>query len=121
MKTHQVLFSILMTGFVLLSVTVYGRTMDSRDIRLKAADSQKTARSVVPVRASIDGTTVSVSFYSSFSEATISIIDSTGAVVEEQTYQSPQSVQIPIEAEKGDYKIVIVYLDKTLSGDFSIE
>lgn len=109
-------------GLFLIPNNMYSRTTASRDIDIKAGQEHKLdLRSVLPVRATINESTVTVVFYDSLPEVTILIRNAEGTVVSEEVYQSPSAVQIPVTAGKGDYKIEIVYADMYLYGDFTID
>lgn len=122
MKRIYALLLVMLIGMVLVPNDMYGRTTASRDIDIKAGQEHKLDwRSVLPVRATIDESTVTVFFYDSLPEVTIIIRNAEGTVVSEAVYQSPSVVQIPVTAGKGDYKIEITYPDMYLHGEFTID
>lgn len=122
MKRIYALLLVVLIGMVLVPNDTYGRTTTSRDIDMKAGQEDKLdLRSVLPVRATINESTVTVFFYDSLPEVTIIIRNAEGTVVSEAVYQSPSVVQIPVTAGKGDYKIEITYPDMYLHGEFTID
>lgn len=122
MKRIYSLLLVVFIGLFLIPNNMYSRTTASRDIDIKAGQEHKLdLRSVLPVRATINESTVTVVFYDSLPEVTILIRNAEGTVVSEEVYQSPSAVQIPVTAGKGDYKIEIVYADMYLYGDFTID
>lgn len=122
MKRIYSLLLVVFIGLFLIPNDMYSRTTASRDIDIKAGQEHKLDwRSVLPVRATINESTVTVVFYDSLPEVTILIRNAEGTVVSEEVYQSPSAVQIPVTAGKGDYKIEIVYADMYLYGDFTID
>lgn len=122
MKRIYCLLLVVIIGAIIAPNDVCGRTTASRDIDIKAGhDHKHDMRSVLPVRATIDESTVTVFFYDSLPEVTIIIRNAEGTVVSEAVYQSPSVVQIPVTAGKGDYKIEITYPDMYLHGEFTID
>lgn len=110
-----------MCSVTLFSPHLLAKVADSRDIRLIAETQDKDARSVQPVRAWLDGTTLQVSFLNSPASVTIRVTDPQGAIVKEVVVVSPQYVQIPIEECSGLFRIEIVYTGTHLYGEFEYE
>lgn len=123
MKRIYGLLWVMLIGIFLVPSNMYGDCMaTSREIDIRAGhDHKHDLRSVLPVRATIDESTVTVFFYDSLPEVTIIIRNAEGTVVSEAVYQSPSVVQIPVTAGKGDYKIEITYPDMYLHGEFTID
>lgn len=123
MKRIYGLLWMMLIGIFLVPCNMYGDCMvTSQEIDIRAGQDHKhDLRSILPVRATINESTVTVVFYDSLPEVTILIRNAEGTVVSEEVYQSPSAVQIPVTAGKGDYKIEIVYADMYLYGDFTID
>lgn len=97
------------------------KTADSKSIEMRAREMDESRRSVLPVRAWLEGTDVYVTFLNSPQEVFITVFDSAGTVVEENVCQSPQTIQMHILEGKGNYRIEISYSEVYLSGEFSLD
>lgn len=120
MKRRIFLIICIFCSVTLFSPHLLAKVADSRDIRLIAETQDKDARSVQPVRAWLDGTTLQVSFLNSPASVTIRVTDPQGAIVKEVVVVSPY-VQIPIEECSGLFRIEIVYTGTHLYGEFEYE
>lgn len=116
---------ILIFVYVLLSTCVmpdlvFAKVMDSRDIKIRAKTETNIPRSILPVRAYVDGQTVYVSFYELPEEATVTVVASQSGLAIKKVYQSPQAISISVE-EVGEFQIEISYGPKAFIGDFVLE
>ena len=78
----------------------------------------------IPVSAFIDDTALSVFFNSAIGNATITITDSYGTVVEQitvDTYMESEIYLPTIDWDADEYNISISYSNTTLSGVFQVE
>ena len=99
---------------VLVGFSAFSKTADSRDIELRARQSdQEALRSILPVRAWQEENTIWVEFFNSPESATITVKKSGGNEVFSKTFSSPEL--------SGEYVVEITYGDIILSGEFIIE
>lgn len=118
MKKVIVLFVCMLVAFSGFAKTA----MTSRDIRLHARNSdQEALRSVLPVRAVLDETTIRLEFFDSPESAVVVITNEEGQKVLTNAYSFPQLVLLQTDKSPGTYEIEIVYGDKCFSGSFIIE
>ena len=107
---------------VLVGFSAFSKTADSRDIELRARQSdQEALRSVLPVRAWQEENTIWVEFFNSPESATITVKKSGGNEVFSKTFSSPELIQLPLTQLSGEYVVEITYGDIILSGEFIIE
>lgn len=114
------------TFFLLLCVLVgfsaFSKATDSREIDLRAKQSdQEALRCILPVRASLDGNTLLVEFFSSPQEVTVKISSLENQEVITEVYIAPELIRMPITGKSGNYSLDIIYEDTHLSGEFLIE
>lgn len=114
------------TLFLLLCMLVgfgaFSKTTDSREIDLRAKQSdQEALRSILPVRASLDGNTLLVEFFNSPQEVTVKISNLENQEVVTEVYTFPKLIRLPITEKSGNYSLDIIYKDTHFSGEFFIE
>lgn len=107
---------------MLVSFSIFSKTTDSRDIELRARQSgQEALRSILPVRAWLEGNSIWVEFLSLPGCAVVTIKGKDGSDVITKIYESPKLIQLPSIQQYGEYILEITYGDTILSGYFIIE
>ncbi|WP_456088110.1 DUF3244 domain-containing protein [Parabacteroides sp.] len=113
MKKNYFLFLIIVWGLTFVSpVILSAKVTDTRDIEL---------RSLLPVRAWLDNRVVYVSFFELPAEATVSILDAEGNLVNVCQYQSPEVISFPIVEGEGTFRIEIKYDSNIFIGEFELK
>lgn len=116
MKKVIILFACMLVAF-----SGFSKVSNSRDIELHAEHANDEAlRSILPVRALLDGNTIQIEFFGSFESVVVKITDATGKEVLTSAYSSPQLVQLQVNQGANDYTIEISYGETSLYGDFTI-
>lgn len=106
----------------LISLSVFSKTTDSKDIHLQARNANKEAlRSIVPVRAQLDGCSVVIEFFNSPEDVTIEISDADNQEIETGIYASPELIRLPIPKTSGNYCLDIICNDTHFYGEFFVE
>ncbi|MCD7849947.1 MAG: DUF3244 domain-containing protein [Parabacteroides sp.] len=114
---------ILILAYVVLSTWgvsdfVSAKIMNSRDIEIRAKEKKNIPRSILPVRAWVDGKTVCVTFFDLPNTATVRITNMENGEVLTKTYQSPETVSILLL--NGEYEIQITYGQDSFIGYFDL-
>ncbi len=111
--------SIVCSSF-LISEQIYAKTMNTREIKLKANREKEDVRSIPPIYAWQDSQTVYISFYNHPQIVSVTIMDMTGEVIVTNTYQSPLRISILVYT-KGKYQIEIHADSKIFTGMFELK
>lgn len=118
------LFSFLFFAWVWAFVSpimLSAKVMDTRNIELRTeSDTDNELRSLLPVRAWIDGNTVYVSFLGSPAHTDISITSVKGGMCQIEAYSFPKVVTIPVTGT-GMFKIEISYDNNLFVGNFKLD
>lgn len=109
-----------MCSFFLTLEQSYAKTMDTREIRLKANQEKDDVRSIPSIYAWLDGQTVYISSYDQSKTVSVIITDMEEEVVVTNTYSSSQVISIPID-KVGKYQIEIHVDSKVYTGVFELE
>lgn len=122
MKKNYFLFLIIVWGLTFVSpVILSAKVTDTRDIELRTKAGNKELRSLLPVRAWLNNRVVYVSFFELPAEATVSILDAEGNLVNVCQYQSPEVISFPIVEGEGTFRIEIKYDSNIFIGEFELK
>lgn len=114
--------TILLFVCMLLTFCGFAKTANSRDIHLRARDAdQEALRSILPVRAILDGNIIQIEFFDSPENAIVTITDADGVDIVTGTYSSPGLVRLRVSQVSNEYAIEIAYGEVYLYGNFIIE
>lgn len=117
-NAERLIFTFVLCIMCVIPTLVLARTMDSRDIEMRAKKGEGSElRSIIPVRAWVDGKTVYVSFLENPEVAQITIVSKDSSFLIEEVYSSPQTISIPLESS-GTFQIEIDYEEKAFVGNF---
>ncbi len=123
MRKNYFFLLVIVCGLVFVSPTVlFAKVMDTRDIELRTeSDTDNELRSLLPVRAWIDNRIVYVSFFELPAEATVSVLDTNGRLIDECYIQSPEVISIPVKEREGIFEIVIKCGSNIYIGSFELK
>jgi hypothetical protein len=113
--------TIILFFCMLVAFSGFSKTTNSRDIHLHARNSdQEALRSILPIKAVLDGNTIQIEFFNSPENVVVKIKEATGKEVFTYIYSSPRLVQIPINQGPDDYVVEVIYGETCLYGNFTI-
>lgn len=114
--------TIILFACMLVALTCFSKVTDSRDIALHAGhENEEALRSILPVRAVIDGNILQLEFLDSPENVVVKISDKAGKEIITSAYSFPQLVKLYVNQGANDYTIEIIYGETCLYGDFTIE
>ena len=121
MKKLLFLFLFLFSLSFFTTQNVVAKVATVKQIVLKGKTQKNDPRSLLPVQAWVDGAVVHISCLTALENVVVSIKDESGKVVEEKTYASPQTIELPAMEVHGSYTLEVRYADTLLYGAFEIE
>lgn len=106
---------------MLVAFTGFSKVNNSKEIAFHARhENEEALRSILPIRAILDGNTIQVEFFDSPESVFVKILDASGKAVVTEYCSSPQLLQLQVN-QGNDYVIEIVYGEVCLYGNFSID
>lgn len=123
MKHSLLLVFYVIASFVLVSNQMSSKVMATEDVELHSKGNSNgggNTRSItiLPVQASVNNSTVFITFWNSPSVATVTITHVQDGMVQTEVFQTPQTVQIPLVNGTGNYTIEICCENLDVEGDF---
>lgn len=107
---------------MIVAICSFAKTADSKTIALHARHANDGAlRSVLPVRAILDGNVIMIDFFESPEHVIVKIKDTDGVELILNEYASPEFIQLQLNQSINNYIIDIVFDDIYLSGNFEKE
>ena len=118
-KLILIFIYVLLATWTLPDLT-FAKIMDSREIEIRAKEKKNDPRSLLPMRAWVDGQMIYVSFWDLPSTATVIITNVESGESITKSFLSPETVSVPINNENGTYEIQISYEEKVFTGEYKL-